>query len=258
VGQAEDACQGFAKGSRGVAAGVKNAEEGDLLGGEELVDDCSTLRSIGALLGGVQQFDPADDVTGLVFGQDESDVLVRDQVVGRLAAAFRSDFEEVGEADLDRDPADRADERFEDGEEVPFGGSHEVQFFTHEVELPDAAAVVAERQVECEGEQGRPDKETGHQIRTEDNARWGFGHHGRCGKLGRRGNASLGRERGRGGNVIGLLIRIAGEGGTGEQREEREPEKELLHVSGFSPEMKHRGRHVIVRGHETDQRWRNP
>lgn len=104
--------------------------------------------------------------------------------------------------------------------------------------------------MECEGEQGRAHKKTDHQIRTEGYVRSGFSRHGRCGKLDRRG-----KHPGR--KVIGLQLRSAGKGWTDEQREERDPEVELLHESGYLPEMKHRGRHVIVRGAIRIGEWRS-
>ena len=63
----------------------------------------------------------------------------------------------------------------EDGEEVPFGGSHEVLLLSHPVELPDTAPVMAERHVEREGKQGGTDEETDHQARAEGGVRSGFG-----------------------------------------------------------------------------------
>lgn len=126
-----------------MAAGAGKADERDLLGGEELVDQCNALRSVAAVTGGVDQFDSAEDMTGPVRGEDEVDVLVRDQVERGLATALGADFEEVGEAGLDRDLADGADEWFKDSEKVPLGGGHEMLLPSHPAELHDAPAVVA-------------------------------------------------------------------------------------------------------------------
>ncbi len=240
-GVAKDDGESFAECFGSVATGVRDADEREILGRKELIDESVALPSVGALVGPVVEFDATEDPAGFMLGEDEVDVLVRDQMEGGLAAAFGADFEEVGEADFDRNPAVRADHGFEDGEKFPFVGSHEVNLFPHQIELSDTAPVMAERQMEREGEQGRAGKETNHQIRAEGNVRSGFGRHGRCGKPDRLGKRS-------GGRVIGLPFRPAGKGGTDEQRQEHEPEGESLHESGYSPEMKHRGRYAIVRG----------
>lgn len=225
-GEREDVAEGFGV----MEAGTGDAKERDPLGGEKPVDE-------GIPAGAAAEHDTAEDAAGSVTGEQEVDVPVGDPVEGGLAAAFGADLEEIGEADLDRDAAEGADQRFEDGEEVPLGRCHEMLLPTDPVELPDAAAVVAERQMEREGEQCRADEETGHQIGAEGEVRSGFGRRDRCGRRS-------------GGGVIGLPFRPAGKGGTDEQREDREPEEEALHGSGYSPEMKHRGRYVIVRGHD--------
>lgn len=234
MGLAVDEREDVAEALGVMEAGSRDAKERDPLGGEKPVDEA-------ILPGAAAEHDAAEDAAGFVPGEQEVDVPVGGPVEGGLAAAFGADLEEIGEADLDRDAADGADQRFEDGEEVPFGSRHEVLLPPYPVELPDAAAVVAECQMEREGEQGRADEETGHQIGTEGGVRSGFGRHDRCGSRS-------------GGGVIGLAFRPFGKGGMDEQREDREPEEEALHGSGYSPEMKHRGRHAIVRGHDPDQK----
>lgn len=218
MGLAEDEREDLAEGFGVMKSGTRDAKKRDPLGGEKPVDE-------GIPAGAAAEHDAAEDAAGFVTGEQEVDMPVGGPVECGLAATFGADLEEVGEADLDRDAADGADQRFEDGEEVPFGRRHEMLLPADPVELPDAAAVMAESQMERQGEQGRAHKEADDQIRADGSGRSGLRLH--C----RRGERP-------GGGVIGPRFRFAGEGGTDEQREDRELEEESLQQSGYSPEMK--------------------
>lgn len=59
-----------------------------------------------------------------MLGENEADVLVRNQAVGGLMAG--ADLKEIGDADFDRNPADGADERPEDADEIQLGRRQEM------------------------------------------------------------------------------------------------------------------------------------
>jgi hypothetical protein len=65
-----------------VVAGEENAEERDLLGGEELVDEGVPHGAAGSPAGAVIELDAAENAVGFVLGEKEVDVLVGDLVEG--------------------------------------------------------------------------------------------------------------------------------------------------------------------------------
>jgi hypothetical protein len=161
-----------------VAAGAGDAEKRELLGGEELVDECVVSGAAGLTGGGSIELDATNNAACFVLGEDEADVLVRDQAVGGLATAFGPDFEEVSEGNFDRDPADGADEWFENREEFLLGPNQEVLVRLHEVrenrggaqggiEDRRAAVLSSEHPADREREQGGADEETEDEIRAQ-------------------------------------------------------------------------------------------
>lgn len=185
MGLAEDARKLSAEGCRVVAAGTGDSDERELLGGEESIHECVVSGPAGLPVGQIIEFDATDDAAGFERGDDEADVLVRDQVEGCPVPAFGADFEEVGEADFDRDPAGGPGERFENCQEFPLGSGQEVHIQPHEIrwsggvaigaigEIGDgratarAAVASLEHEAEREREQGGADEETDDEIRAE-------------------------------------------------------------------------------------------
>lgn len=97
-----------------------DAEQGD--GGvvEEAVEEMVAVDAVRALVGGVVEFDGAEDAGGGAVGDDEVDVLAGDPVEGGLEVAAGWCIEEVGQADVAVDGAARGDERVEPLEEGAF------------------------------------------------------------------------------------------------------------------------------------------
>ena len=124
VGLADDAADCQAESLGVVAAGAGETEKRKLLGSEEPVDECVVFDAAGLLGGESIELDATHNAAGFVLGENEADVLVRNQAVGGLMAG--ADLKEIGDADFDRNPADGADERPEDADEIQLGRRQEM------------------------------------------------------------------------------------------------------------------------------------
>ena len=104
-----------------VGAGGRDAEEGEAGGGEKSFDLMVAGLAVGALVGGIVEFDGEERAEGGGVADDEVEAALGGAVLPGLTALGVGEEEELAQGDLGEDVALCADDLAEDEEEGAFG-----------------------------------------------------------------------------------------------------------------------------------------